>query len=290
MTADTHAAAIDYAARGWPVLACHWTHQGACSCGWSGCPGPGKHPLFRAAHPKGSAERATCRGECGRLGHGVHDATTDPDSITAWWTRAPLANVGIATGAPGPDVVDFDTKKDAPGATSYATLRDAGMLVGASTLVGTPSGGWHLYFAGTTQGNGACGRHGVDFRGSGGYVLAPPSRIRDAPYTLIEQRDAHGAVDWQAIRHRLDPPRFSELQRVWLRRGGNYDGLIRRVAEQREGNRNSFLYWAAVTAVTEGADRAVLDELAQAAVTSGLTIDEATRAVESARKKTGATQ
>lgn len=281
-------AALAYAANGWPVFPCQWTYREACSCGWSACPGPGKHPLFRAAHPKGSAERATCRGECGRLGHGVHDATTDAGTIAAWWSRAPWANIGLATGAPGPDVVDFDTKKGAPGAASYAKLRDAGLLVGASSLVGTPTGGWHLYFAGTSQGNGACGRHGVDFRGAGGYVLAPPSRVKGAPYMLIEQRNASGTVDWPEIRRRLDPPRTSELQRVWLRRAGNFSGLVRAVAEQTEGNRNSYLYWAAVTAVTEGASQSVLGELVRAAVAAGLTELEAVRTVESAMNKTRA--
>src|SRR5574344_642526 len=41
--------------------------------------------------------------------HGVKDATTDADTIRAWWERNPEANLGLA---PGADllVLDVDTK------------------------------------------------------------------------------------------------------------------------------------------------------------------------------------
>jgi hypothetical protein len=40
--------------------------------------------------------------------HGVKDATTDAAQIRAWWARNPGRNVAIATGAPGPDVLDVE--------------------------------------------------------------------------------------------------------------------------------------------------------------------------------------
>jgi hypothetical protein len=43
--------------------------------------------------------------------HGVKDATTDPEQITRWWTRNPDRNVAIATGTPGPDVLDIDRRR-----------------------------------------------------------------------------------------------------------------------------------------------------------------------------------
>src|SRR3954453_18758431 len=40
-------------------------------------------------------------------GNGVHDATTDLDQISAWWTRCPRANIGLAAG-PAFWVLDVD--------------------------------------------------------------------------------------------------------------------------------------------------------------------------------------
>ncbi|HEX5543258.1 MAG TPA: bifunctional DNA primase/polymerase [Micromonospora sp.] len=248
-------AALRYAATGWPVVPC-----------WPGA----KVPLTR---------------------HGVKDATTDPTTITAWWSRCPAANVAIATGAPGPDVVDIDTKNGASGRASYDRLRDAGLLVGAFALVITPSGGWHLYYSGTDQGNGALGRHGVDFRGRGGYVLAPPSIIGGKPYELADRREPTGvAVDWQAIRRHLDPPRLVGPPRVRPGQRSDHRRLVEWVAAQAEGNRNSGLFWAACRALQTGGDGQVLAELVRAAVAAGLPEPEATRTVWSAHLRTGVGQ
>src|SRR4051794_7912570 len=87
-TDDLLNAALDYAARGWPVLPL-WEPRGVgvCACG-AGCQRVGKHP---------------------RTAHGVGDATTDPEQIRAWWQEWPTTNIGIATGrASGLLVVDVD--------------------------------------------------------------------------------------------------------------------------------------------------------------------------------------
>src|SRR5215510_16124566 len=84
------AAALAYAARGWPVFPCHGMQDGQCTC--SGKPNctPGKHPL---------------------TAHGFEDATTDPKQIDRWWTENPDANVAVATGAcSGLIVVDEDPR------------------------------------------------------------------------------------------------------------------------------------------------------------------------------------
>ena len=41
-------------------------------------------------------------------GNGFHDATTDAETIRAWWEKHPTANIGIATGHDGIFVVDID--------------------------------------------------------------------------------------------------------------------------------------------------------------------------------------
>jgi hypothetical protein len=45
--------------------------------------------------------------------HGFKEATTDPVRIRAWWARHPACNVAIATGTPGPDVLDVDQRGEA---------------------------------------------------------------------------------------------------------------------------------------------------------------------------------
>src|SRR5215469_7207368 len=94
--------------------------------------------------------------------HGFLDATTDPDKVAWWWERQPDANVAIATGQPGPDVLDIDEHREAGNG-----LKRAGLVDGASAIVSTPSGGLHLYFAGSGQRCGKLPGHHLDFRALG---------------------------------------------------------------------------------------------------------------------------
>ena len=132
--------------------------------------------------------------------HGYRDATTDPEQITAWFTRNPHWNLAIATGAPGPDVLDVDDHGPAGnGYAAFAKLSRAGLLDGAAAYVRTPSGGLHAYFRGSAQRNGHLPAHHLDFRSRGGYVLAPPSQVDGKPYQLIRTVEADGGLDWAAV-------------------------------------------------------------------------------------------
>ena len=113
------AAALAYAAAGWPVFPCR--------------------PDTKIPATK----------------HGCKDATTSPPTIHAWWQRAAY-NVAIATGAPGPDVLDVDVHATGSGWAGHERLKSAGMITGALRMVRTRSGGLHVYFAGTAQRNGSC--------------------------------------------------------------------------------------------------------------------------------------
>jgi hypothetical protein len=83
--------------------------------------------------------------------HGFKDATTDERRIRAWRAAAPGRNPAIATGVPGPDVLDVDVKPDGDGWAAFNRLRQAGLLSGARALVRTRSGGLHVYLAGTDR-------------------------------------------------------------------------------------------------------------------------------------------
>jgi len=111
---------------------------------------------------------------------GFKDATSDINAVTAWWTVTPDANIGIATGkASGFWVIDVDMKKGKDGAASLKAFAAQHSGIPAATRrVLTPSGGFHLYIAyddRTPVRNRADVLVGVDIRGDGGYVVAPPS-------------------------------------------------------------------------------------------------------------------
>jgi hypothetical protein len=105
-------------------------------------------------------------------------ATTDAGTISAWWSRWPDANIGIATGAKsGTIVLDVDVKTG--GLESFEELK-ARIPAWPDTLTArTGSGGLHVYFQ-TLDGlqvRNSAGRlaPGLDIRGEGGFVVAPPS-------------------------------------------------------------------------------------------------------------------
>lgn len=128
----------------------------------------GKIPLHPRAHDPGNP----CRGQCGRDGHGLYDATTDPARITTWWAATPQANIGLPTGRLF-DVLDVDPPD---GWLSLAELRGQGLVPETIGYVITARTGAHLYVAPTGRGNATGFLPGIDWRGSGGYVVAPPSR------------------------------------------------------------------------------------------------------------------
>lgn len=144
--------ALGYAARGWPVFPLHSISNGRCSCGKRLCPNAGKHP---------------------RTLSGLKDSTIDGAKIRSWWKRWPTANIGIRTGA-GLVVLDVDVAKG--GDNSLEKLTELGDL-GDTITVKTGGGGYHWYFA--TDRPVKCSvsklAPGIDVRGEGGYVVAPPS-------------------------------------------------------------------------------------------------------------------
>lgn len=156
----------------------------------------GKRPLLPRRHTQ---QEPSCRGECGQLGHGLYDATLDPVQIRSWWMHTPQANLGMPTGRLY-DVYDID------GFTGVASVwgshpigpfdcfRDTLTVLGH---VSTPRpGGHHLYTAPAGRGNATALLPGVDYRGTGGYVLLPPSYIDTEDYT--------GEYQW------LDRPEFRQ--------------------------------------------------------------------------------
>ena len=219
--------------------------------------------------------------------HGYLDASTDPDQVTEWFARHPHRNLAVATGAPGPDVLDIDYRGPAAhGFPALRRLREAGLLDGAAAQVRTPGGGRHVYFAGSAQRTAHLHAAHIDFLADGGYVLLPPSQVGGKPYQFAEASGGHGALDWDAASRILEPSRSRQRpapQPPASPPGGQLDALARWVSAQPEGNRNAGLYWAANRALEAG-HAADLSPLSAAARQAGLTDKEITRTLNSARR------
>lgn len=150
------AAAMGYARRGWRVLPLHTPNELGCSCGNSGCQHVGKHP---------------------RTTHGVKDAASDQATIHRWWTTWPESNIGIATGSKsGFIVLDADPRHD--GLESLRRLQEQHGALPPGPTVLSGGDGYHHYLLtpGFRVRNSVGIADGIDVRGDGGYIVAPPSR------------------------------------------------------------------------------------------------------------------
>jgi hypothetical protein len=139
---------------GFQVFPVYGIVDGVCTCGQRpGC-SPGKHPL-----PK----------------HGHKEASSDPKQIAAWWKRWPNANVGVATGGPHHLlVIDCDPRNGGP--TSFEELQEIFPTIPVGGVrVRTGGGGLHVYLKYSGGPIPAKLAAGIDLKGEGGYVVAPPS-------------------------------------------------------------------------------------------------------------------
>jgi putative DNA primase/helicase len=212
-------AALEYAARGWPVFP---------------CVPYGKTPL---------------------TSHGLKDATTDAQTIRAWWDATPNANVAIATGPPGPTVVDADGPI---GKHEWCKFVD-GIGWRATPWACTGGGGFHIYWQGDNDIRNRAGwLRKVDVRGVGGYVIAPPS-VTLSDYWWVHGPDERDLAPIPArVRDALatQPRGYSQVTPFRIVRstsnftGNGYaaaalEGEVEKVRRAPEGVRNHTLVGAA---------------------------------------------
>jgi hypothetical protein len=112
--------------------------------------------------------------------NGFKDASTDRDRIARFWESMPNNNIGLATGVAF-DVIDIDAKHP-EGIASFTKLLTQQRLPEIHGIAVTATGGLHLYTKPARQyvvreGNRGGFMPGLDYRGPGGYVVAPPSTL-----------------------------------------------------------------------------------------------------------------
>jgi hypothetical protein len=259
-------AALAYARHGIPVLPVHTpVPGGGCSCRRADCARPGKHP---------------------RLRHGLTEASTDPRRIEQWWARWPLANVGLRTGVVM-DVADVDS------AEGWHSLRHLlGGTMPAGPQVRTGGGGWHYWFAPLGHGNRVRLLAGADWRGTGGYVVAPPSvHAAGTSYRWLRRPSGELPVAPAALAELIAGPEPEVWPHTRIVHPGRYAAVALeaetdRVARAAIGTRNDTLNRAAFALgrlVGAGLlDRAtVTRELTAAAAWAGLGRAETARTIRS---------
>jgi hypothetical protein len=184
-------AAEAYAALGLPVVPMHGVRRdGGCTCPRGiRCGDPGKHP---------------------RLTDWPTTASTTPAQVRGWWQRWPTANVGLATGRRF-DVLDVDGPT---GEAALRTLVEAGAVPGGGPLARTGGGGWHVLLAPTGAGNRVGLRPGLDWRGRGGLIVAPPSvHASGRAYRWVRPLTATLPQAPAGLRRLLAPPRVKPATR-----------------------------------------------------------------------------
>lgn len=90
--------------------------------------------------------------------------------VSQWWVQNPTANIGVVTGVvSGVAVVDLD------GPEGLASAASLGLKSSVVSLTGNGRHLWYRYTANSTIGNAVRIAPGIDIRGEGGFVVAPPS-------------------------------------------------------------------------------------------------------------------
>lgn len=211
---DLLAAALQYAASGLAVFACHYpviNGVARCSCGHPECASPAKHPYGRLAPG------------------GCNSASKDPAVLTRWFRGGPY-NIAIATGAVS-GIVVLDVDPEHGGDDSLKRLDAEHGALPPTWRVLTGGGGEHFYFCypGRPVANSAGGiAPGLDIRGDGGYVIAAESRhicgrhyawnvdfhpdevpldaLPEWLCTAVAPRERSQAnIDWKAFAHTIAP-------------------------------------------------------------------------------------
>lgn len=141
---------------GWQPIPTHYAVDGVCSCVRSGmCYSPGKHPVPNKWQSQAFTEEA----------------------LKSYWDECKDYNIGLVTGT-RTNLVALDVDAKSGGYESLHTLEEKHGILPHTTTASTGGGGKHYLFQYPkgilipTKGNILSG---LDVRGEGGQIIAPPS-------------------------------------------------------------------------------------------------------------------
>ncbi len=155
--------------------------------------------------------------------------------IISWWDKTPDANIGIITGRINRLlVIDIDKKE------GWDFVKSKGYEAELCPIVKTGGGGVHLYYR-YPEGEITVGArigeetHGIDYRGEGGYVVAPPSQHENGNYYKWNKY----IPDFSIFLNLPEPPEWI-IKEIRKKRGNeeeqNLKGILTGV---KEGSRNN---------------------------------------------------
>jgi hypothetical protein len=251
-----------------------------------------------AAYPLAPGSKKPLKGS-----HGFHDATTDTSALIDAFTDPPDLNIGIRTGeASGIVVIDVDAHEGA--ANGYASMKalaaqgfrfPTGNRRKGCAIATTPSGGLHLYYAAPVEAKikstSGVLAPGLDTRGEGGYIVAPPSATEKGAYKWKQCPDTLLELPvWVIERVKVTPvperPRTEPTETIPPTVVQMLKERLDRIATASNGQRNATLNREAfylAQYVGKGFDEQQLSEwLRQAALKSQMPEYEAKRTINSA--------
>lgn len=196
--------------------------------------------------------------------NGWKNASIDPEQVAVWAKRIRGCGWGIACGPSHLLVVDLD---GAAGEQAWLELTKGNKRKTPQTIASlSGSGGWHLVFH-DPGGHNSRGRGrnstrllgpGIDTRGVGGYIVAPPSlhpNGRRYQWFGDELRLPAKVPDWILARLHKDESGPERPQRVRMAVSAHentpygsrvLEGILARLAAAEDGNRHDLNYWAGV--------------------------------------------
>lgn len=192
--------------------------------------------------------------------HGCKDAKKSVGAIKAWWRKWPDASVGVATGSASNLLVIDEDIDEEKGLNGYESMRDwqaeHGELPETVRAI-TGRGGAHSYYhyEGNDIGNRAGILEGVDVRGEGGYVVAPPSIHPNGT-----------AYEWEYPPEEYELAPLDDTVRAFLSIGKTeHSERFKLPSRIESGQRNATLYKLACSLQAQGVpDAGILEAVRQA--------------------------